>query len=63
MVRCPFQCYLPILQCIGKVGKIKRIDGDGDVHIGYGLETWVFHPDAVTKVIYIISFLVCLFVC
>ncbi|KAL9962406.1 hypothetical protein ACROYT_G031507 [Oculina patagonica] len=36
-------------QCIGKVGKIRKIDDDGDVHIGYGLKTWVFHPDAVTK--------------
>ena len=39
-----------ILQSIGKVGKIKKIDADGDVHISYGLRSWVFHPDAVTKV-------------
>ena len=38
------------LQCIGKVGKIGKIDADGDVHINYGLQSWVFHPDAVTKV-------------
>lgn len=37
-------------QSIGKIGKIKKIDADGDVHISYGLKTWVFHPDAVTKV-------------
>lgn len=36
-------------QCIGKVGKIHKIDDDGDVHIRYGLQSWVFHPDAVTK--------------
>ena len=49
-----FHCHKivknPTLQCIGKVGKIKKIDADGDVHIMYGLKTWVFHPDAVTKV-------------
>ena len=39
-----------ILQCIGKVGKIRKIDADGDVHISYGRKSWVFHPDAVTKV-------------
>ena len=37
-------------QCIGKVGKIEKIDDDGDVHISYGLLSWVFHPDAVIKV-------------
>lgn len=36
-------------QCVGKVGKIHKIDDDGDVHIMYGLQSWVFHPDAVTK--------------
>ena len=41
---------LLILQIIGKVGKIKKIDADGVVHTSYGLKTWVFHPDAVTKV-------------
>ena len=53
---------LPILQCIGKVGKIKKINANGDVHIDYGLKTWVFHPDTVTKVIYVISLFVCLLV-
>lgn len=37
-------------QCIGKVGKISKIDADGDVHVSYGLLSWVFHPQAVTKV-------------
>lgn len=32
------------------MGKIHKIDDDGDVHIRYGLQSWVFHPDAVTKV-------------
>ena len=50
---CLFVCLL--FQCIGKVGKISKIDGDGDVHISYGLQSWVFHPDAVTKV--------CMYVC
>ncbi|XP_015747588.1 PREDICTED: E3 ubiquitin-protein ligase MIB1-like [Acropora digitifera] len=35
---------------IGKVGKIVKIDADGDVHVNYGLQSWVFHPDAVKKV-------------
>lgn len=35
---------------IGKIGTITRIDVDGDVHVSYGLQSWVFHPDAVTKV-------------
>lgn len=43
--------YSFFLQCIGKVGKIKKIDDDGDVHISYaGLLSVVFHPDAVIKV-------------
>ena len=29
-----------------------EIDADGDVHIGYGLKSWIFHPAAVTKVIW-----------
>ncbi|CAH3156852.1 unnamed protein product [Porites lobata] len=37
-------------KCIGKVGKISKIDADGDVHVSYGLQSWVFHPQAVTKV-------------
>ncbi|XP_073251415.1 E3 ubiquitin-protein ligase MIB2-like isoform X2 [Porites lutea] len=35
--------------CIGKVGKISKIDADGDVHVSYGLQSWVFHPQAITK--------------
>ena len=27
-----------------------KIDADGDVHVNYGLQVWVFHPDAVKKV-------------
>ncbi|KAJ7358991.1 E3 ubiquitin-protein ligase mib2 [Desmophyllum pertusum] len=36
-------------QCVGKIGKISKIDDDGDVQISYGLQSWVFHPDVVTK--------------
>lgn len=35
---------------IGKVGKIEKIDADGDVHVSYGPQSSVFHSDAVKKV-------------
>lgn len=35
---------LDILKVIGKVGKVVKIDSDGDVAIGFGDKAWVFNP-------------------
>jgi hypothetical protein len=42
-----FLCYL---KAIGQVGKVVKIDEDGDVFVNYGLNQWAFHPEALSKV-------------
>jgi hypothetical protein len=34
---------------IGQVGRIFKIDEDGDAHVAYG-PVWTFHPDVLHKV-------------
>ncbi|KAK3707437.1 hypothetical protein QZH41_011912 [Actinostola sp. cb2023] len=47
-VLCNFACLFK--KAIGNVGKIAKIDEDGDVFVSFGLMTWAFHPEAIIKV-------------
>lgn len=35
---------MPLFQACGKIGKIEKIDSDGDVVVQFGQQVWVYNP-------------------
>ena len=35
---------MPLFQACGKIGKIEKIDSDGDVVVQFGQQVWVYSP-------------------